>query len=560
MGLRNRARTAAARLAAAGAWATPSHQPSAVSRQQEANGRPPTADGLLREQVNLTAYSANPTQEDYYWGRIAAGAEEDYYWRRLSDNWYQKDVIPSTYLEIHNQCYEAYNSNPLANYIVEITTNFVLGNGLTITAASRRAQKIIDRFWADPDNHMATRVYSLCTELSLYGEQFIRFFVNPYDGHVKIAQIDPSMIDQIETDPENIEKVVRVHRRPQGPGQNVWSSNFGGVSATGPSTTGSPMAGASNRASAQLRAPVASSYDASTAPSSGCGGFGADTTAGEWLECPSACLQFAINKVSNAKRGKSDLATLLPWLRRYKDWLTDRVRINKYKGAFLWTIKLTGADRKTIDRKRMEYSYPPDPGSIVVHNESEEWSAVQPNISADDVEADGRAIKMMIAMGAGLPEHYLSEGGHVNYATAAEMGLPTFRKFQRRQDEVVLMIRAIIDRVLDEAVKAGTLPAGTDRRYDVNVPALVPDDNTTLATAASTMANTLALARDRGWISDETAMKLLFGFANVPVDVEEERVRIASESRQKAGGSRQNVGSWPAETESSRQAKGGRQQ
>ena len=76
------------------------------------------------------------------------------------------------------------------------------------------------------------------------------------------------------------------------------SSNFGGVSATGPSTTGSPMAGASNRASAQLRAPVASSYDASTAPSSGCGGFGADTTAGEWLECPSECMQFAINKVN----------------------------------------------------------------------------------------------------------------------------------------------------------------------------------------------------------------------------------------------------------------------
>ena len=544
MGLRDQARRATAWLASEGRWA-PGRQQEADSGSQP-QGDAGMADSRLREQVNLTAYSANPTQEDYYWGRIAAGAEEDYYWRRLSDNWYQKDVIPSTYLEIHNQCYEAYNSNPLANYIVEITTNFVLGNGLTITAASRRAQKIIDHFWADPDNHMATRVYSLCTELSLYGEQFIRFFVNPYDGHVKMAQIDPSMIDQIETDPENIEKVVRVHRRPQGPGQNVWSSNFGSDSATGLSTTGSPGARRQAAGDRDAGTPAASSYDASTPPSSGSGGFKADTTSGEWLECPSACMQFAINKVSNAKRGKSDLATLLPWLRRYKDWLTDRVRINKYKGAFLWTIKLTGADRKTIDRKRMEYSYPPDPGSIVVHNESEEWSAVQPNISADDVEADGRAIKMMIAMGAGLPEHYLSEGGNVNYATAAEMGLPTFRKFQRRQDEVVLMIRAIVDRVLDEAVKAGTLPAGADRSYDVNVPELVPDDNTTLATAAATMANALALARDRGWISDETAMKLLFGCANVPVDMEEERARIADESRRevedgrrKAGGRRQ---------------------
>src|SRR5579884_3179220 len=66
---------------------------------------------------------------------------------------------------------------------------------------------------------------------------------------------------------------------------------------------------------------------------------------GEWFQAGKEVVQFTINKVSNAKRGKSDLATLLPWLRRYKDWLTDRVRINKYKGAFLWDVQLTGADR-----------------------------------------------------------------------------------------------------------------------------------------------------------------------------------------------------------------------
>ena len=76
-------------------------------------------------------------------------------------------------------------------------------------------------------------------------------------------------------------------------------------------------------------------------------------------------MQFAINKVSNTKRGKSDLATLMPWLRRYKDWLTDRVRINKYKGAFLYDVRLQGADKRTIDRKRMEYSSPPEPGSVI---------------------------------------------------------------------------------------------------------------------------------------------------------------------------------------------------
>lgn len=53
----------------------------------------------ISEVVNPTAFASSPTQEDWYWGRLATGSEEDFWWRRLSDNWYQKDVIPSTYLE-----------------------------------------------------------------------------------------------------------------------------------------------------------------------------------------------------------------------------------------------------------------------------------------------------------------------------------------------------------------------------------------------------------------------------------------------------------------------------
>src|SRR5438477_12316234 len=73
----------------------------------------------VQEQINPTALASSPTQEDWYWGRLATGGEEDYYWRRLSDNLYQKDVIPGTYIEIHNACYEAYNANPLAFAIIE---------------------------------------------------------------------------------------------------------------------------------------------------------------------------------------------------------------------------------------------------------------------------------------------------------------------------------------------------------------------------------------------------------------------------------------------------------
>ena len=256
---------------------------------------------------------------------------------------------------------------------------------------------------------------------------------------------------------------------------------------------------------------------------------GADGYQGIWYEAGRDVVQFKINAVSNAKRGKSDLATLLPWLRRYKDWLIDRVRINKYKGAFLWDIQLSGADAKTLDRKRMQYAYPPEPGSIIVHNESEQWSAVGPKIEAGDAAADGRAIKMMIAMGAGLPEHYLAEGGDVNRATAAEMGLPTFRKFQRRQDTFGLVIRAIVDRALAEAVRVGALPAGIDRAYRVVFPELAPGDSRELAAASGTLLQSLLAAHTAGWVSRETAMRLFFEATGQEINVAEELARVRGE-------------------------------
>ncbi|GAC1473759.1 MAG: hypothetical protein PVSMB5_25470 [Ktedonobacteraceae bacterium] len=443
----------------------------------------------VREQINPTFFASSPTQEDWYWGKIATGNEEDYLWRRLSDTPYMKDVIPSTYLEIHNQCYEAYNANPLAFSIIELTTSFVLGEGLTLTARDTRVQQVLDEFWQHSENRMEERIYSLCTELSLYGEQFIHFFVNKYDGSVTIRQIDPSLIDQVETDPEDIEKPLRYHRRPVG---QVTSA-----------TTGDPLVSDPGKP--------------------------ADTQ-GQWFAAGSEVVHIAINKVSNAKRGKSDLATLLPWLRRYKDWLTDRVRINKFKTAFLWDVSLLGADKKTIDRKKMEYSSPPEPGSVIIHNEAEKWSAVEPHIQANDASADGRAIKLMVAVGASLPEHYLADGDNGNRATAAEMSLPTLLKFKRRQRVVKHMLRLILDRVVREAQRAGRLEAHVDASYDITFPEIDSGEHQTLAHSAYYLVQALTSAKAQGWISDETAMSMLFKFAGEEINVHEELARVGGQT------------------------------
>jgi hypothetical protein len=461
-----------------------------LEQQQVSSTDEPGIQQQVREQVNPTffASSSSPTQEDAYWGKLASGGEEDYLWRRLSDSPFIKDVIPATYLEIHNQCYEAYNANPLAFSIIEMTTSFVLGEGLTVSTHNNRVQQVLDEFWQRPENRMDERVYSLCTELSLYGEQFLHFFVNTYDGSVTLRQIDPSLIDQIETDPEDVEKPLRYHRRPI---RQMMSTDSGDPVAFDPERP--------------------------------------EDTEGQWFAANSEVVHIAINKVSNAKRGKSDLATLLPWLRRYKDWLTDRVRINKYKAAFLWDVSLMGADKKTIDRKKMEYTYPPEPGSVIIHNEAEKWSAVEPHIQANDASADGRAIKLMIAVGSTLPEHYLADGDNGNRATAAEMSLPTLLKFKRRQRIIKYMLRIILDRVIHEAQRAGRLGPRIDTTYEITFPEIDSGEHQTLAHSAYYLVQALTSAKAQGWISDETAMHMLFKFAGEEINVHEELIRVGAQ-------------------------------
>ncbi len=65
-------------------WLSPAHAKSEKSV---------AATERIQEQINPTAMASSPTQEDWYWGRLATGGEEDYYWRRLSDNWYVKNPM-----------------------------------------------------------------------------------------------------------------------------------------------------------------------------------------------------------------------------------------------------------------------------------------------------------------------------------------------------------------------------------------------------------------------------------------------------------------------------------
>ncbi len=70
------------------------------------------------------------------------------------------------------------------------------------------------------------------------------------------------------------------------------------------------------------------------------------------------------------------------------------------------------------------------------------------------MEADGKAIRLMIAAGAGVPLHFLAEGESATRATAREMGTATFRHFSHRQH----VFGAIVEDVIRVAARRAGRP------------------------------------------------------------------------------------------------------
>ena len=311
----------------------------------------------------------------------ALKAVDDRFWRSATDGqgamrpWYELRAELERIAVVSR-------TNPLAARLVGMTTDFVIGAGATV-----RGHPWALEFWDEPLNRLDMRVYRWCDELTRSGELFIVLSRNPASGMSYCREIPAVQIDQIETDPDDLERELRYHQLTADPEGRWW--------------------------------------------------VGKD-------EEEQIMLHYAINKRVGEVRGASDLAQIVTWLERYDTWLEDRVRINRYKGAYLWQVKIEGALPGQLEAKRAQYSRVPASGSIIVTDGHETWTAVQPSIAADDVEADGKAIRLMIAAGSGVPLHFLAEGESATRATAREMGTATYRHFAHRQHVFSTMIEDIV--------------------------------------------------------------------------------------------------------------------
>ena len=350
----------------------------------------------------------------------------------------------------------AYRQDPLAFRITHILVGHVLGEGITWPVDDPALSQWLTAWWEHPLNLMDLRIRQWLTELILTGDLFVTFHTRP-DGLSIMRAMPSAQIDDIRTNPEDLEDELAYHQAgtlgmPEG---RWWTSAHHG---------------------------------------------------GDMLH-------FAINRPVGHLRGQSDLATVLPWLRRYRGWLADRVAINRARSAFVYEVTVRGTEAD-VQRRRAELGTPPPPGSVIIHNEAEEWKAVTAHIDAGEAEADGKAIRLMIAAGAGIPLHFLSEGESATRATAREMGEPTRRAFAERQKVYGAMLQAVAREAVRRAADVGALPPDAPSLVPPpRFPDLTREDNLALAQAAAQIVGALTEAVQHGWLTDQEAAAWLRKFA-----------------------------------------------
>jgi hypothetical protein len=379
---------------------------------------------------------------------------------------------------------EAWRVNALARRIVGLTTDYVVGSGIEVHSTVPWIDAWVRRFWGHGRNKMDLRVLSLCDELTRSGELFPVLSTNSVDGMSYVRSVPARQIAEVRTmagDYETATGFVELDGRV-GLGGRDW------LAFEHPDRA---MVGRTRQ----------------------------------------VMLHLAINRPVGATRGSGDLDPILKWLKRYNAFLEARLALNLHSSAYVYDVTVKGATPDQLEKRKGELLQPPQPGSVLVHGDDEEWRVARPQVSGWDASPDGRAVLGMVATGSATPAHWLNNLEANTQATASEMGGPALRHYQHRQKVFGDFLLDLVFAALEQARACGALrhrgqvvsrPLDRDE-YGLRFRTAELDkaDNLQLAQSAKTIIDGFAQLHTKGLIGDADLLDLAYRFAGELVDVEE---------------------------------------
>ncbi len=425
---------------------------------------------------------------------------DEHLWRRLSGD-SKRDLSPVKQYRMREMSHYMWESNLVANRLIELPLAYLLAKGVRLKVSDDEAQTTLDRHWRDGLNNWDIKLTKKARELGLFGEQCWPAFRDERSGFVRWGYLDPGLIEDVVTDPDNAEQPIGIVTKRDKKGKYKKFRVIVNV----------PESAFSER----------------------CQAHRAGFTDGD-------CLYFRINDLCSSTRGRGDLLPQIDWLDAYDHFLFGEIDRADFLRSFIWDVTITGADKNELKEFEARFGTP-SPGSARFHNENVQVQAVSPDLGAADTAEQARLIRNQILGGATIPEHWFGGAADVNRSTGQSMSEPTEKILEMRQAFVGYMLREMATYVLrsawgvlDDDEELSEEHALVIDSLTVEWPELSAKDTTKYAAAFQQVVTAAAIAVERGLITDELALRLLAAMSTelgVKFDPEEELAK----ARKRAG-------------------------
>jgi len=332
--------------------------------------------------------------EDVGWERLGPAGDLD-----MPENTRQAKVRQSRIL---------YRGDPNALRIVQLYTDYVVGDGLSIKAANEDVQVIVDSFLGDRKNKklfssQGQRGFS--NRLLVDGETFPVYFrptEKKRDGIIKVRRVSSLQIIEILTDPED-ELTPLWYLRQWNEGAETKYLWYADRDATDEDLK---------------KVDKFRGYEQSD-------------------------LKVRMSQVvfhALGTRGQGLLFTILDWLKEFKLFMERRATIMAALALFAWKTKTTGTPKEAellkamwgteIDSARMPPAFA---GARLVETEGADTIPIKTDTGASAAQVDGTMLFQQICVGSGIPPHMLARGEYWRMATATALDWTLERQFKAYQ-------------------------------------------------------------------------------------------------------------------------------
>lgn len=420
--------------------------------------------------------------------------------------------------QVLDTVWKLYLSSPLAKRIVTMKRDHIVGNGVRPTCNDIDLQDILNEVWEREE--MERFCSEMGVQLPLFGEQCLTVFVRKSDGRVSIGYIDPVEIEAVVLHPDNARRRVAVVRK-----LDTATRVYRIVRESEAVQRGNVM-----------REPKHPDKLVTWQQQGEMEAWERDILAQHGrTQYDGDCLYAAFNAMSNQSRGISDLVQVADWIDQADETAFALADREQFAGYFSWDVTLKGADGKKVKQRKKDIGgRPPRKGMVNVHNDSEEWQFVAPDLKQQGSIATWRMLLGLILGGIGYPVHWYGFGDEGNRATATVQADPTTKTLEHDQGIIKQFFLGVCRFVADQAAIAGEWKGEDELTLDVALPPITKKALGDAARLLPSVTQSLISGGEAELLSHETAQRAYqraMGEFGVDYDLEEERERIKGEKR-----------------------------